>query len=47
MAHGLEGVVGLVLDGFTDPLLLPLQTADLMAQLSSRLESEEGEDDVN
>ena len=40
-------VVGLVLDGFTDPLLLPLQTADLMAQLSSRLESEEGEDDVN
>lgn len=47
MAHGLEGVVGLVLDGFTEPLPLPLQTADLMAQLPSRLESEGGEDVVD
>ena len=43
MAHGTKDVVGLVLDGFTKPLPLPMETADLMRQLPSRLEEEQGE----
>ena len=43
MAHELEGVVGLVLDGFTQSLPIPLQTADLMWDIPSRLESAQGE----
>ena len=38
MAHGTEGAAGLVLDAFTQPLMLPFQVADLLPELPSRLE---------
>ena len=41
MAHGMEGVIGLVLDAFTQPLMLPFQVADLLPELPSHLEGEE------
>ena len=41
MAHGMEGVIGLVLDAFTQPLMLPFQVVDLLPELPSHLEGEE------
>lgn len=38
MAHGFEGVCGLVLDAFTDALILPYELADTIKQYPSHLE---------
>lgn len=38
MAHGFDGVCGLVLDAFTDALVLPYELADTIKQYPSHLE---------
>ena len=46
MAHAAGGLSGLVLDPFTDPVSLPFQTADIMAEMPSSLSPDGAADEA-